>query len=825
MGISFNNFDLPTVETVREMNDDDEDIDDSASNAGSEASMSEYGGSVSELPPWCLFGPKECRCIFELESDKGSFYRVCGNAIGCKRIGHTTGEKGTVGYYEPVKARKYVDGKHNTFLSMEEFAGKEQERMDAKAKELGLASALFGPSKESPAVPDEELYFQDHPAASKLIAPQPIDPAAMADLSLARMIAPQMETKTSALKSPPKYSPDVKPAVHLVANPAPLSATKPVELKTKFVFKEEPGLSQSPTLKKLQATGLKAESMDPATVMMMAMMDQMTTSMAELATKVATIATNNSTPPVITPPPALKVEEPEPLRATVESKAKYFYGVGHGRDGTSGVFTSWGEAAPLVVGVSKAIFQRFGTWQEAHEFVAATQALRRQQADAQPSGTPVSDVWYAVTNSKTGHHELFPNWPAAQIHVVNVSGASVRKFRTYGEAQGYVEGHTAAWEHKSASETSREEINPASSFGETPPVPQAHLASIKKPPNGPLSLYPPGMLMGSDPSTGSPEELYNVDIEASEEELQDALCPPDLSEAMARSLINGTIDSVALPGGLNSGGDLEGTTSEVGMLGEALEELVTQNRGVAGKSGRTDLRWRTEKRTSIRGITSEAKLRTRIKHLDKLVPKIHKRMETLISTACKRSGWTDLTRIHTWGNYGYLPVIVKSSLRWYIGLHKHLLELATDCGWDYASTELNHHVDEMELLRTLADSRIHAICGLYCYLRDCKSKDWYSTVIQQKRNVAMAPTRPTRDEFPRFPPEEPASSQDPSKGLAAFCCLKCRTCLHTGGARDCPWKNQSDENARKAGAKALKTLANGGSTRGRGGKGDSKDED
>jgi hypothetical protein len=64
MGISFNNDDLPTAETVRERDDDDEDIDNAASNAGSEVSMSEYGGSVSELPPWCLFGPKECRCVF-----------------------------------------------------------------------------------------------------------------------------------------------------------------------------------------------------------------------------------------------------------------------------------------------------------------------------------------------------------------------------------------------------------------------------------------------------------------------------------------------------------------------------------------------------------------------------------------------------------------------------------------------------------------------------------------------------------------------------------------------------------------------------------------
>jgi hypothetical protein len=54
--------------------------------------------------------------------------------------------------------------------------------------------------------------------------------------------------------------------------------------------------------------------------------------------------------------------------------------------------------------------------------------------------------------------------------------------------------------------------------------------------SGPLALYPPGMLMGVDPSTGKSNELFRVDIEASEEELQDTLCPPDLLESMARSL-------------------------------------------------------------------------------------------------------------------------------------------------------------------------------------------------------------------------------------------------------------------------------------------------
>jgi hypothetical protein len=285
-----------------------------------------------------------------------------------------------------------------------------------------------------------------------------------------------------------------------------------------------------------------------------------------------------------------------------------------------------------------------------------------------------------------------------------------------------VEGHAAAWEQsetgKLASGTPKNELKPSpirGPSGTNTTSATTYNGAVAS--NDVASLYPPGKLMGDNPSMGKADELFNINIEIGEEDLQDALCPPDLAEAMARSLINGTIDVVALPGGLNSGGELEGAASDVRMLGEALEELVTQNRGTAGRSGRSDLRWHNEKRTSIRSLNSETKIPTRIKHLKKLMPKVQKRMEALTSSTCKRSGWEDQIRIHTWSSYGFLPVIVMSSLRWYIALCEHLLELTTECGWTYVLVpELEHHVEEMELLRTLEDSRIHAICGLYCYL-------------------------------------------------------------------------------------------------------------
>jgi hypothetical protein len=100
-----------------------------------------------------------------------------------------------------------------------------------------------------------------------------------------------------SLKLPPKYSEDNK------------FGTKLSAVDTNFDFKEEPGWGLSPTLKKLQAQGLKVESMDPETVMMMAMVDQLTTSMANLTTQVEGI----------TSAPKPMMEEPKLRKPKVET--------------------------------------------------------------------------------------------------------------------------------------------------------------------------------------------------------------------------------------------------------------------------------------------------------------------------------------------------------------------------------------------------------------------------------------------------------------------------------------------------------------------------
>jgi hypothetical protein len=133
--------------------------DESASLAKFESSMSKYDRPASTLPRWCAFGPKDCWRMFDMGSHKGAFSRVCGRAVATCTARHPPiKEKAEVGYYKPIKARKYVNGKLHTFLAMEDYAAMEQRQKEPKTMELKQASDFFSDLGGSPTGSKEAEY-------------------------------------------------------------------------------------------------------------------------------------------------------------------------------------------------------------------------------------------------------------------------------------------------------------------------------------------------------------------------------------------------------------------------------------------------------------------------------------------------------------------------------------------------------------------------------------------------------------------------------------------------------------------------------------------
>jgi hypothetical protein len=85
-------------------------------------------------------------------------------------------------------------------------------------------------------------------------------------------------------------------------------------------------------------------------------------------------------------------------------------------------------------------------------------------------------------------------------------------------------------------------------------------------------------------------------------------------------------DIVALQGGSQDGGNSGEDSSNNGLvfIGEALEEMVNQKRMDFEGVQKTDLHWRSAKRTALRGVTNSEQLRKRIKLLIRLQEKVVK---------------------------------------------------------------------------------------------------------------------------------------------------------------------------------------------------------
>ncbi len=81
----------------------------------------------------------------------------------------------------------------------------------------------------------------------------------------------------------------------------------------------------------------------------------------------------------------------------------------------------------------------------------------------------------------------------------------------------------------------------------------------------------------------------------------------------------------------------------------------------------------------------------------------------------KRAGWTDMDAINAWGVGGYFTKLVRDTMDAWIALHQHLLGLATteNVPWAYVQVEIDHHAEELELLRNTHDSRLQALCAHY----------------------------------------------------------------------------------------------------------------
>jgi hypothetical protein len=412
-----------------------------------------------------------------------------------------------------------------------------------------------------------------------------------------------------------------------------------------------------------------------------------------------------------------------------------FYAIAYGRDGHQGVYGSWSECAGLVTGVPGNVFQKFSTLEAATEFVRRYNVGRSERQTENPGGN------------------LFRDGPEGiGGNLVNSSGP-------------YAQGE-AAFEKFLGTQENDGEVHP------------------------PLSFF------GPDPSIKKEDEFYGFDL-TTEWDVGKILLPPGLEVGLGKGVTQAITDVVSLPGGYQSnvGNDEEG----LALFTQSMAEMAHGNKSEMELFGRPDFNWRSGGRTSLRAVTSQKKLQARLKILVKVGQRVRRQTIKLVSNGLKRSGWKDEQKIVSWAQGGPIYRLVSDTLDYNLFLHQYLLGLTNSkVSWDFINTEIQHHVEELVMIRSTADSRIQALLLIYCYLRDGHAAGWQSTSLQTQRNMEMFAMRHGDSDS-----DDNTGTPEVATGNREMC-PKCATTLHSGGSRACPWSNMSNKKAKLAGAQALR---------------------
>jgi hypothetical protein len=437
---------------------------------------------------------------------------------------------------------------------------------------------------------------------------------------------------------------------------------------------------------------------------------------------------------------------------------------------------------------------------------------------------PTPQAWYVVLKGRTPKDiGIYDNWLVVQPMVTGVSHAVYKKFKTEPEAEYYL----AAALHSM-------NLNPAPTTGSPPPTnASGHqrdpLPSLQSPaprnlppasgtpyhggpreglnqatpprstsrvrtdsPGNRSDIREPGVIpAGADPSGGQKDTLYG--LHANEDgSIMRSCTPPGLTKEGQIRLADQVLDAVALPGTSDGGTD----ETELHRISESLQAIAGGRNSKAGYPvGQQDNNYKAKRKTSICDIRSTADLQDRLEDLEGGAEDILKYTEGNLKAVLINEGYEYDVATEYASLSPYLK-ISQVSMQSYISLHLHLLSIAVNEGYEEAKLELAHHCKKMRRIRERYHTRLQVMCHLYCYLRDQKRNRWQSLEIQKLR----------LDQARKFLPFVPASLVPPASAGSDYRCAHCRTCIHTGGKKSCPWRNLSVKKAISAAKQALSQI-------------------
>jgi hypothetical protein len=234
-----------------------------------------------------------------------------------------------------------------------------------------------------------------------------------------------------------------------------------------------------------------------------------------------------------------------------------------------------------------------------------------------PSG--LTGPFYAVAYGLNGHQGIYATWSKCATWVTGVPGNVFQKCSSLEEANGFIHQYNASQQAR------KKEAQGGNLFREGPggitgnlvvnssgPYAQGELAfeRLVGKHEGEREVNPPLAFFGPDPPIKKEEEFYGFNL-STEWDINKILLPKGFDSSIGKGVVQAVADVVSLPGGYQSnvGNDEEG----LALFTQSMAEMAHGNKADSEIFGRPDFTWRPSGRTSLKSVTSAAKLTKRFK--------------------------------------------------------------------------------------------------------------------------------------------------------------------------------------------------------------------
>ena len=374
---------------------------------------------------------------------------------------------------------------------------------------------------------------------------------------------------------------------------------------------------------------------------------------------------------------------------------------------------------------------------------------------------------------------VYRKWEEAKQQVEGFRDAKHERFSTRKAAEAFVEKYRT---RKSAKYDSSEGSSDPSSI-------ESDTSSVEarpcQRPSRKKTSYPSKEYMGPDKSIGQEEQFFEMET-ADVRSMVTAMTPPAIAFDMGKRMAEAAFDAVQLPGRCSAGKEDDDPVSIV----EAIQDLNEDRR--SGEGPRRDVQWRASNRTSLRALTSHNALQARLTELQDLRREVFKNQLYAYKAILYELPWDEVS-VELWAQHNWYQRIGWDTFENYLNLHRHLIDISLQQGWEYAEISLKYHSTKLANIRTQAPSRLCCLVRLYIFLRDANHKSFYSEKLQEKRN------REVRENIEAL--------KTGGSGGASGLCPKCGMGMHAGGAKHCPLRGLSDADGRKKMTSILEQLA------------------